>query len=318
MESRQVLMDAPIAAIAVTGEQTQKFSLFALTMMVVGSMAGAGIFSLPRAFGNATGPFGAIIAWAITAAGMYTLARVFQALAEREPDLDATLNPLYWPARHEETILVTAIYKFHPAFAGKVNIWWGDPIEDHGLATLEGGDVMPIGKGNVLIGMGERTSRQALSHFAAALFERGAAERVIVAALPWQRAAMHLDTVFTFADRDCVLLYPDIVNSIQAFSYRPANTPSGLELRKDDKPFVDVAAEALGLKKLRVSKPAEMRTFVSARNGTAAPTSSARHPAWSSLMTATPSPIHWCARRASRSSRFRVLSSGAAAVPGTA
>jgi arginine deiminase len=117
---------------------------------------------------------------------------------------------------------------------------------------LEGGDVMPTGKGNVLIGMGERTSRQAISRLAAALFKGGAAERVIVAALPWQRTALHLDTVFTFADRDCVLLYPDIVNSIQAFSYRPANTASGLELRKDDKPFVDVAAEALGLKKLRV------------------------------------------------------------------
>jgi arginine deiminase len=42
-----------------------------------------------------------------------------------------TVNPLYWPARHEETILVTAIYKFHPDFAGKVNVWWGDPTEDH-------------------------------------------------------------------------------------------------------------------------------------------------------------------------------------------
>ena len=61
-----------------------------------------------------------------------------------------TLNPLYWPARHEETILMTAIYKFHPDFAGKVNVWWGDPTEDQGLATLEGGDVMPIGKGIVL------------------------------------------------------------------------------------------------------------------------------------------------------------------------
>jgi arginine deiminase len=111
---------------------------------------------------------------------------------------------------------------------------------------------MPIGKGNVLIGMGERTSRQAISQLAAALFRKKAVERVIVAALPRLRAAMHLDTVFTFADRDCVLLYPDIVNSITAFSYRPANTPSGIELRKDDKPFVDVVAEALGLKKLRV------------------------------------------------------------------
>src|SRR5499425_2738708 len=67
----------------------QKLSLPVLTGMVVGSMVGAGIFSLPRAFGNATGPFGAIIAWTIAAGGMYTLARVFQALAERKPDLDA-------------------------------------------------------------------------------------------------------------------------------------------------------------------------------------------------------------------------------------
>ncbi len=122
-----------------------------------------------------------------------------------------TLNPLYWPARHEETILATAIYKFHPDFAGKVNVWWGDPTMDWGLATLEGGDVMPIGKGNVLIGMSERTSRQAIGQLAATLFEKGAAQRVIVAAMPKLRAAMHLDTVFTFADRDCVLIYPDIV-----------------------------------------------------------------------------------------------------------
>jgi arginine deiminase len=163
-----------------------------------------------------------------------------------------TVNPLYWPARHEETILTTSIYKFHPDFAGKVKVWWGDPTEDHGLATLEGGDVMPIGKGNVLIGMSERTSRQAISQLAAALFRQGAAERVIVAAMPKLRAAMHLDTVFTFADRDCVLLYPDIVNNITAYSYRPADTPSGIELRKDDGTFVQVIAEALGLKKMRV------------------------------------------------------------------
>lgn len=67
----------------------QKLSLFALTAMVVGSMVGAGIFSLPRTFGSATGPFGAIIAWCIAGGGMYMLARVFQSLAERKPDLDA-------------------------------------------------------------------------------------------------------------------------------------------------------------------------------------------------------------------------------------
>jgi len=163
-----------------------------------------------------------------------------------------TLNSLYWPARHEETILTTAIYKFHPDFAGKVNVWWGDPTQDHGLATLEGGDVMPIGKGIVLIGMSERTSRQAISQLAATLFEKKAAERVIVAAMPKIRAAMHLDTVFTFADRDCVLLAPDFMNQTRTYSYRPSNHPSGVELHAEKKSFVGVVEEALGLKKLRV------------------------------------------------------------------
>ena len=67
----------------------QKLSLFALTGMVVGSMVGSGIFSLPRTFGIATGPFGAMLAWCIAGGGMYTMARVFQTLAERKPSLDA-------------------------------------------------------------------------------------------------------------------------------------------------------------------------------------------------------------------------------------
>jgi len=67
----------------------QKMSRLQLTAMVVGGMVGAGIFSLPRTFASATGPFGAVIAWLIAGTGMYMLARVFQSLAERKPDLDA-------------------------------------------------------------------------------------------------------------------------------------------------------------------------------------------------------------------------------------
>ena len=66
---------------------TQKFTLFALTAMVVASMVGAGIFSLPRTFGIATGPFGSIIAWIITGGGMFMLARIFQTLVEKRPDI---------------------------------------------------------------------------------------------------------------------------------------------------------------------------------------------------------------------------------------
>jgi arginine:ornithine antiporter/lysine permease len=69
--------------------RTQAFSLLTLTAMVVGSMVGAGIFSLPATFGRATGPFGALVAWIIAGAGMLMLAYVFQILAQRKPQLDA-------------------------------------------------------------------------------------------------------------------------------------------------------------------------------------------------------------------------------------
>jgi arginine deiminase len=165
-----------------------------------------------------------------------------------------SLNPMYWPARRQETLLTTAIYKFHPEFENhEFDVWYGDPDRDHGMATLEGGDVMPIGKKVLVIGMGERTSRQAIGELAQNLFAKGAVERIIVAGLPKSRAAMHLDTVFTFCDRDLVTVFPEVVKEIVAFSIRPDDsTVTKLNIRREDKPFLDVVAEALGLPRLRV------------------------------------------------------------------
>jgi arginine:ornithine antiporter/lysine permease len=79
--------EIPVSGTAAPAEQ--KFSRLTLTAMVVGSMVGAGIFSLPGRFGAATGPFGALIAWVIAGGGMLMLAFVFQFLAQRKPDLDS-------------------------------------------------------------------------------------------------------------------------------------------------------------------------------------------------------------------------------------
>lgn len=164
-----------------------------------------------------------------------------------------TLNPMHWSARRQETLLATAIYTFHPTFThADFKIWYGDPDQDHGLATLEGGDVMPIGNGVVLIGMGERSSRQAIGQLTQALFQQGAAERVIVAGLPVDRSSMHLDTVFSFCDRDLVTIYPEAVQSITSFSLRPDESkPGGIDLRREEKGVLDVVSEALGIPKLR-------------------------------------------------------------------
>ncbi|TXS33027.1 arginine deiminase [Streptomyces sp. ms191] len=163
-----------------------------------------------------------------------------------------TLNPLYWPARHGETLLMKAVYLFHPDYRDST-VWWGDPEQDWGQATFEGGDIMPVGNGVVLMGMSERTSRQAITQVAASLFANGAARHVVVAGMPKLRSAMHLDTVFTFADRDIVTLYPRIMDAVHTFSLRPADRAPGVEITDEGTtPFVDVVAKALGLPELRV------------------------------------------------------------------
>ena len=164
-----------------------------------------------------------------------------------------TLNPMYWPARRPETANVAAIYAFHPRFrTAAFERIWGGPDMPAGIQTLEGGDVMPIGNRTVLIGMGERTTPQAVATLAARLFAKDMADRVVAALMPRDRAFMHLDTVFTFCDRDLVTIFPSVVDRIRAFSLRPGSGPTGVDIAEESAPFIKVVQEALGVRKLRV------------------------------------------------------------------
>jgi len=162
-----------------------------------------------------------------------------------------TLNPMRWPARRLETLNLAAIYRCHPDFqdAG-FPVWWGDPRQDHGPAMVEGGDVMPIGDGCVLIGMGERTTPQAVGQVARALFAGGGATRVIACQFPKARSAMHLDTVFTFCDRDLVTVFEEVTDAIRCYSLRPGKGEA-VDVEAETQPFLDVVAGAIGLKSLR-------------------------------------------------------------------
>jgi arginine deiminase len=175
-----------------------------------------------------------------------------------------TINPMARPARRAESLHLAAIYKFHPAFRdGDFRVWWGDPDDRHyGSATLEGGDIMPVGKGVVLIGMGERTTYQAVSQLSLKLFEAGAAERVIAAKMPAERASMHLDTIFSFCDRDLVTIYEPAVRAIQPISYRPGEHE--LEVTVERRGWLETVREALGLSRLRTI-PTGGDTFVQER-----------------------------------------------------
>lgn len=164
----------------------------------------------------------------------------------------ASLNPMAKPARRRETLNYQVIYRYHPLFRDQpFQFWFGYDERTYEGQTIEGGDVMPIGHGTVLVGMGERTTPQAVEALALSLFARGGAERVIAAAFPKARSAMHLDTVFTLLDRDAATIFPDAVHAFRTWSLRPGEREGTLDLRAEPG-FLDAVADALGLKALRI------------------------------------------------------------------
>jgi arginine deiminase len=169
-----------------------------------------------------------------------------------------SINPMYWPARRLEAYNVAAIYRYHPMFAEQDFEYWYPPLGDDGRfeavdfgrATVEGGDVQPIGNGTVLIGLSERTQARMIEQLARALFAKGGAERVIAAVMTKDRAHMHLDTVFTMLDRDAVTTYPSVVDQVRAISLRPG-VNGGFHVTEEPS-FLAAVADALGVDKLRV------------------------------------------------------------------
>ena len=169
-----------------------------------------------------------------------------------------SLNPMYSKVRQLEVVNVGAVYRFHPMFEeARFDVWYppegrerGFDLDDFGHASLEGGDVMPIGNKTVLIGCGERTTPLMVEQLAKALFARETVERVIACQMTKDRAHMHLDTVFTFLDHDAVTVYPKVVDEIVAFSLRPEHDGSVSVWR--ERSFLEAVTDALGLGELRI------------------------------------------------------------------
>ncbi len=162
------------------------------------------------------------------------------------------INPMYWPARRPEATNLSAMYRFHPRFKNANFTRYLDSSEEYlGDMSVEGGDVMMLANGVVLIGMGERSTPQAVTEYALRLFRHSAARRVIAAQMPRDRSNMHLDTVFSFCDRDLVTIFPNVVDQIKPFSLYPADDGASVTVIAETRGFVDVVADAIGITGLR-------------------------------------------------------------------
>jgi len=171
------------------------------------------------------------------------------------------INAMRKKARMRETVNMEAVYMYHPAFAGGFNrpeqggfhCWM--PGHSAAPATMEGGDVLVIGRGAVLIGMSERTKPQAIEMFAQRLFRAGAASRIVALDMPKARAFMHLDTVMTMLDVGVFTKYAGL-GMLPAYTIEPGGTHK--ELRFTDHAPEDMhkaIAHALDLADITVLTP---------------------------------------------------------------
>lgn len=162
-----------------------------------------------------------------------------------------SINPMALPARRRESRHLEAIYRFHPMFANAdFATWYGGGDDLPRNATVEGGDVLVIGNGAVVIGMGQRTTPQAVEAIAKRLFAAGAAKRVVAVELPKSRAFMHLDTVMTMADRDTFVAYPGVYEHLRSWSIRPGSDDA-LHFEAESS-VVGAIASSLGVPAIRV------------------------------------------------------------------
>ena len=164
-----------------------------------------------------------------------------------------SLNPTSEPARKRETLHARLVWNYHPAFAGASFLYGNDDLA-HEPATVGGGDVLVVGHGTVVVGMGQRTTPQGVELLARALFAAGDVVRVIAVELPRTRAFMYLDTVMTMVDRDAFAVYPHLDGGLRSFTLTPKGSGGDFTVTEDADLFA-VIADALGLERVRVLRP---------------------------------------------------------------
>jgi len=158
-----------------------------------------------------------------------------------------SMNPMAKPARQRESLHVRAVYRYHPMFAGADFVtYYGGDDASHLPASVEGGDVHVLGRGTVLIGMGERTTPMAAEILSRALFASGQARTVIAIELPKSHAMMHLDTVMTMIDRTTFVLYPYIDRHPRSWTVTLDDSRTGLKVTRNHSLW-DALAAAIGV-----------------------------------------------------------------------
>lgn len=120
-----------------------------------------------------------------------------------------TINRMTFRARRRESLFMETILKYNPEFAkDKIPVWRGRM--HHG--RLEGGDELVLSRNVLALGISQRTSANAITELAQALFGHSSFNRILAIKIPHNHAMMHLDTVFTMINTDQFTVHPFILD----------------------------------------------------------------------------------------------------------
>ena len=162
-----------------------------------------------------------------------------------------SVHPMANEARQRETLNSRVIWNFHPEFKDDLKFWFGNDDDHHQPATMEGGDILVVGNGTVMIGLSERTTPQGIGMLVNAYFSdpEQQIKQVIVVELPKTRAFMHLDTAMTMIDKDKFSVFPYLPEDLTSYSLTPRGTGGDYQL-VENKELWPVLAEAIGVNRV--------------------------------------------------------------------
>ena len=161
-----------------------------------------------------------------------------------------SINKMHYLTRRRETIYGEYIFKYHPKFKDKIDIYYNryEPF------YIEGGDILNLNSEILAIGISQRTKPEAIETLAKNIFnnKNTSINQILAFDIPNNRAMMHLDTVFTQVDYDKFTVHNGLAKLLKVYKITIGQKKDKLEICEIDQSLENILSEALKKDKIQL------------------------------------------------------------------
>ena len=161
-----------------------------------------------------------------------------------------SINKMHYLTRRRETIYGEYIFKYHPKFKDKTDIYYNR----YELFYIEGGDILNLNSEILAIGISQRTKPEAIETLAKNIFnnKNTSINQILAFDIPNNRAMMHLDTVFTQVDYDKFTVHNGLAKLLKVYKITIGQKKDKLEICEIDQSLENILSEALKKDKIQL------------------------------------------------------------------